>query len=70
MDQDIPGETFQKVSDIAKEVVQKADEVHNVEELRKIDGAAKKESQLADGTPQKDDRILIAAYEVQEVMSQ
>lgn len=27
MDQDIPGETFQKASDIANKVVQKADEV-------------------------------------------
>jgi hypothetical protein len=66
MDQDIPGETFQKVSDIANKAVQKAAEVQNVEELRKDDGGAEKESQLADGSPQKDDRILIVANEVQE----
>jgi len=34
MDQDISGETFQKVSDNANEAVQKADETQNVEELQ------------------------------------
>lgn len=52
MDQDIPGETFQKASDIANKVVQKADEVQNVEELQKEVDVAENESQQVEAIPQ------------------
>jgi hypothetical protein len=52
MDQDIPGETFQEVADIAKEAVQKVDEAQNVEQLQKEVDVAEYGSQQVEAIPQ------------------